>query len=372
MNRTDGVKLAHTLDEPRRGSNLQGIKVRVGDKQWMIPAPGQPEEPDANARSIADGNGDERDDPLSAVETDWSKRIPESLLRPMEDVLTPVEEPDSHYAQPFQRIRDVHGARRLRTGAAGLTSARSRPRQRARRVRETFQFGCVFGLLLGCLSMILFHQMEPNLTPDVRSTNADGVVLSSSVHAFELPAVKVQLLQSKPIPTRAEADHRAAALSQRGVPAVVHPQGKQYVVWTAAAVRAGHLQKWASASSSNGLDVQPVLLNLSVESVPALSGSNAKSLAEVSNWLSLSAAALKSLTAVQSDGGLPEDAYTAYDTARQQLPSSEAFAETGKSDLLTAYSKELDSAFAAYRKQQLQEAMRHTLLAYDLLSRLHL
>jgi hypothetical protein len=337
----------------------------------MIPAPGQPQETDANSRSALQGDAEGQDEPVSAVDTAWAKRIPESLLRPMEDVLTPAPELDFQHAQPSQGNRGMHGARRSRLSAVSLTSARSRPRQRTSRIRETFQFGCVFGLLLGCLSMILFHQMEPNLTPDARSTKADGVVLSSSVHSFELPAVKIQLLQSKPVSTRAEADHRAAALNQHGVPAVVHPQGKQYVVWTAAAVRAGHLQKWASASSSNGLDVQPVLLNLSVETVPALSGSNAKSLAEVSNWLSLSAAALKSLTAVQSDGGLPEDAYTAYDTARQQLPSPDAFAETGKGELLTAYSQELDSAFAAYRKQQLQDAMRHTLLAYDLLSRLH-
>jgi hypothetical protein len=338
----------------------------------MIAAPGQPEEADANARPAVQGNEDARDEQVSAVDPAWAKRIPSSLLRPMEDVLTPASEPDTQHTRPSQGARAAHGARRSRTGEVGLTSIRSRSRQGARRIRETFQFGCVLGLLLGCLSMILFHQMEPNLSPDVRSSTADGVVLSSSVHSFELPAVKIQLLQSKPVPTRAEADHRAAALNQRGVPAVVHPQGKQYVVWTAAAVRAGHLQKWASASSSNGLAVQPVLLNLSVETVPALSGSNAKSLTEVSNWLSLSAAALKSLTAVQSDGGLPQDAYTAYDTARQQLPGPEAFAETGKGELLTSFSKELDAAFAAYRKQQLQEAMRHTLLAYDLLSRLHL
>ncbi len=354
MNRTGRVKLTQSLDEPR-----SGITVRVGNREWMIPSPNNHEETEANGQTALPRHGAERDEPVTAGEPAWSKKVPPSLLRPVDDVLSPATD------------LNAHGAQRLSKAAVHPSLTRAR-RHRARRIRETFQFGCIFGLLLGCLSMILFHQMEPNLSSDAPSTASDSVVLSTSVHSFDLPAVKVEILQSKPLGNRSEADRQAASLNQRGVPAVVHQQGKQIVIWTAVAIKAGHLQKWASTSASNGVATQAVPLNLSVQSVPALSGSNPKSLAEVSNWLSLSATALRTLTAVESDGGLPEDAYTAYDTARQQLPGADVLAETGKGDLLKQFSRELDAAFAAYRKQQAPEAMRHTLLAYDLLSRLHL
>jgi hypothetical protein len=352
MNRTDRVKPAHSLDKPR-----PGITVRVGNREWMIPTSNNQAETEANVHS-AMPRAEERDETVTAGEPAWTKRIPPSLLRPVEDVLSADSEPQAYRSQHSNK-RTVHPS-----------VTRSRVRQRARRLRETFQFGCVFGLLLGCLSMILFHQMEPNLSSDVRSAATDSAVLSTSMHSFDLPAVKVQILQSKPFGNRSDADRQVASLNQHGLPAVVHQQGRQFVIWTAAAVKAVHLKKWASAS--NGVAVQAVPLNLSVQSIPALSGSNPKSLADVSNWLSLSAAALNTLTAVESDGGLPEDAYTAYDSARQQLPGSDILAETGKGDLLKQFSRELDTAFSAYRKQQTQEAMRHTLLAYDLLSRLHL
>ncbi|CAM3799266.1 hypothetical protein [Alicyclobacillus pomorum] len=339
------------------------LTVKMGDKQWVVGAHPASNELASPLEHV--------EQPTTSVQADksetsspqrkgqWREQLGAKVAQSVEDLLEPV-------APTEQTVKTGRPTRRKSSGWFIPATQRTR-------WKDTFQFGCILGLLLGCLSMVLFHQMAPDMgSAEVALGSSNTTqVLNASSNSYVVPAVKVQILQSVAYSSRRAADGEAVALRRHGVEAVVQGSGSNYVLWTGVALRAGHLQDEVAELKRYGVSVSPVTLTLSAQQRSALAGSNPASLSQVSHWLSSAASALASLTAVEADGGVPQDASTAYQTAKSLQPSQDILAETGQGELLHAFSQTLDSAFSALVKHQNASARGFTLQAYQLLSELH-
>jgi hypothetical protein len=341
------------------------LTVKMGDKQWVVgahPASNELASPLEHVEQpTTSEQADKSDTPPSPHRKgQWREQWGEKVTQSVEDLLEPVAPTE----QTVQAGRST-----MRRKSSGLFV----PARRHTSWKDTFQFGCILGLLLGCLSMVLFHQMAPDMDSAEVALGSSNTtqVLNASSNSYVVPAVNAQILQSAAYSSRRAADGEAAALSRHGVEAVVQGSGSNYVLWTGVALRAGDLQDEAAALQRFGVSVSPVTLTFSAQPRSALAGSNPASLNQVSNWLSSAASALTALTAVEADGGIPQDASTAYQTAKSLQPSQDILTETGQGELLHAFSQALDSAFGAFVKHQNASARGFTVQAYQLLSELH-
>ncbi|SFU89390.1 SPOR domain-containing protein [Alicyclobacillus macrosporangiidus] len=253
-----------------------------------------------------------------------------------------------------------------RRSARGQTARRAQGR---RGLRDAFQAGLVFGMGLGCLSMMLFHQLKPDLRGVASAPSANRAVETVTGPAVQLPAVRLYVLQIGSYSTEAAAEEHRQALAKQGVQTVVHSAGT-YQLWADASLRQGSLQDELKALEGKGVRGSVVFVGWKAHPIAAPAGASEASVARVNGWLSEAASGLNALVGALSDGGLRQDAITACHTAAGHLPSASDWGETGYGERLAAFSGHLQAAADALSRQQMDKSRTAALQALDDLARM--
>ncbi|MCL6516152.1 hypothetical protein [Alicyclobacillus sp.] len=262
---------------------------------------------------------------------------------------------------------------RAATAAAGRSRLRRRGRVSRRRLglRDAFRAGLVFGMGLGCLSMVLFHQLKPDWTPSALPAEAAGAgavpTISVAGPELEVPAVRLYVLAAGSFGTQAEADKRRQELAKAGIQTVVHT-GSTVQLWVDAALRPSSLEDERKALEQKGVHGAVEFVGWNAHAVRAPAGANQDAVRRVDDWLSAAVGSLHAATGALSDGGLRQDAKTAQQTADGKAPSAAELSETGYRDRLEAFRDNLRAAVGDLGGSSAQQSRLAMLRALDALT----
>jgi hypothetical protein len=241
-----------------------------------------------------------------------------------------------------------------------------------RSLRDTFQFGLTLGLAMGCLSVFLFHQLEPNHVYISGSpSNQTSTVLTGLSPGFTLPSVKLYTLQSSPFASEKEAVNAQSELNKLGIFTVVH--GTQtYTLWCSMAIHNGALKSLKDNLAKAGLKAAETKVEWNAQTIAGPSGESQSTASQVSRWLSASVSSLTTLTGVLSDGGVDRDATQAYATEKSLRPTADVLASTGYEKELNELVRDMDAAMTEYQKKNHDKAMNDVVHACVALSNIQM
>lgn len=333
----------------------QPVVVTVGEKRWVVGG----DESVATVRSY---------DPYAYPPPPSDSNLPDDSATVEDEHRTAKVRPGASIFERLAEVTDylfheVHEGRRPHTPyvkrSPGFRATGAVRRKGRRLLRETFQVGCMFGLLLGCLSLILFHQMEPNTLPKTApSTAVNPVSVASAGPALAVPSIKLYVLQAGPFSTEQNAQATQLKLARQGYSSTLHQEGGKLDLWLSLSVTPAGLKSTAAALAKQGVQTSVRALSWKVHSVPGVPGANALTMQQASHWLSSAASSLTALTATLANGGQPQDATTAFSVTNSLIPNADQLRDTGRDQLLTALSTDLRSAFSAYSEHHPSASMQ--------------
>lgn len=246
----------------------------------------------------------------------------------------------------------------------------SKPLKGVRRLRETFQFGLIFGLILGCLSLLLFHQLEPSrVYPSSAKADSASTVLAGLSPGFTLPSIHMYTLQTSPYETMKAAMNAQSVLGKQGIRTVLH-HDQAYTLWCGLAIHSESLRSAKDRLAQVHVRATVTKVGWNAQSVTGPSGENKATASQVSRWLSAYAGSLTALTGQLADGGVAKDADRAYQTEKSLRPAPDVFAATGYQTDLTAMTQALDAAVFESQKKHMDTAIADVLAACVALSRI--
>ncbi|WP_040289255.1 hypothetical protein [Alicyclobacillus hesperidum] len=219
--------------------------------------------------------------------------------------------------------------------------------------------GLSIGMALGCIVMILFHQVpllaagqagdaEFSVPPTPAVVKAQSTSPQTRV-AMELPGLQFVLVEGN-------------GTKQTGSEKPVSINGKQ--VYALALTKTGaHSFIRSAGLGSSHVQVQDV--QLPAKMVPVLGTVDKPTLNRTEQWLSASGSALRSLTAWLSDGGREADAAMALHTALALYPGDSRLAKMGVEPQLHALYKALVAANGAFVHRDRAAAMDDAIQGFD-------
>lgn len=335
---------------------VQPLVVRAGGQQWVIAR--EPLETMAdNGQHSPDQDGapelDEEGLPGAARHSlDWLERIRDyvhsNVAVVYEKLVTSLDLLVQH---EFPKPKVVGSQSR----AWALASVR--------RFRDSFQSGIIIGLVLGCLSLVLFHQMNSGSRASVVTQPGTSVTIPNYRSlTVTVPAGHLYALQAGNYSSQAAAQATQLRLSKLGVPTVIH-QGtgpgqaaNTYTLVAGVAFYSQDLNSLTSRLAILGIKSQAVPYTWNARQVSLNSWAVSKNLSDsITRWLSAEVSALNTLTAFAADGGVQQDATTAYQYSQSIQPpvqNLQGFSQ-GKSLLqLSSATKQAFAALGAGNKQQ--------------------
>lgn len=374
-------RIRFEAEQEQKYGRSQPVVVRVGGKEWIVG--GHAGSPPRNAESRL-RTADRWDTPTSYSKTTpkppvsapqslqpWrtsrnTPRLSKQVLRPVwqwvQSLFRRGEYTLNHLAEP----RPSGQATRFRR-----TPAR---RGRAGKMANSFRTGIGFGMAMGCLSLILFHAMQPELSvpqpergpaPPV-PTVAQPTVAQMTGTPVQIPAVHLSVIRIGSFKDFASASHALEVYRKRGIRATIFHQSKYTLVPTAA-VRATDLHSFETQLSRQGLATEIVNLSVPTTSVRTSSQTTAENAEKVSSWLAAAVSAGNALIASVADGAPERDANQAFRTAEKQLPTAATLAATGYGHALKQAEAHLTGAFTALHKADKSTAMGEVLEFYSVL-----
>jgi hypothetical protein len=241
-----------------------------------------------------------------------------------------------------------------------------------RKVRDAFQVGLIFGLAMGCLGLILFHQMP--------SAPAAGNVMSSawpttaalSGPQIVLPATNISAVEVGTYPNASAAAAAQTQFKQKGVQTVLYPNSAQKEALIAAiAMQPGDLQDTSASLQHRGISAQVVQLSMPTKAEPTLPALTKAEGQALTRWLSAEVSAMNALAAWMQDGESERDASTAYTNANKIQPSAQSLAKTGAGATLNGLVQQFADAYHdAANSTSHSAAMTHLMTAYSLLAQM--
>lgn len=335
--------MEHT-DEYGQGPHPRStpILVRVGTEEWVV-------------------GGDER--AAAAVVPRSEKIVSLSELR-RTDVHTPEVSHES------ERIPASSG--NIRTEPETLPTPASSRTKKRRRLRESFQFGLIFGMAMGCLGLVFFHQMPAASVVTTGEAGAWPVTATLSGPVILIPATRVYGIQLGAYPDPVAAAAAQKHLKHEGVDTVQVPTGAQKRVLVAdLALSSSDLKDAATALSHKGLKNRVVALTQPAKSVPTLSSLSKAQSQALSAWLSAEVSAMNAWTAALADGEPERDAKTAYASAKKLQPKAQNLADTGAGPVFSGLAVDVDKAVhLASEGHHKRAAIQQLMNAYALLAEL--
>lgn len=255
------------------------------------------------------------------------------------------------------------------TGAPALARSRSAKSNRRRaRMAESFRVGLGFGMALGCLSLILFHQMRPNLPlpqdHSVQPAPIRATVVKMTGIPLQVPAVHLSVLEIGEYRSHDAAAAARGKYSKRGVSATVIGTSPYRLV-VDAAVRSGSLRAHEARLHKQGIPASVHTVVVPARSVRTASTATTADVHALSTWLGAAASAANALVAVLSDGAPERDALAAYRVSLSSWPKPDVLAASGYADNLTKAGRALREAFDAMKRDNGQAAISDLLNFYS-------
>lgn len=213
-------------------------------------------------------------------------------------------------------------------------------------LRDSFRMGLVFGLAMGCLGLILFHQMPA--IAGASSANPTGAWPGSAAMtgpAVTTPAINAFALSVGKYPDQTSAQVAQAQLQKQGLDTVIYPAGQsQRQLIVQMAVQMSDLSAEQHLLEKRHLSARTVHLSSSVRSIPTLSSTSTRDGKQISKWLSAEVSAANSLMACLADGEPARDAQVATEKAVKLAPSSQSLGSTGYGSMLQALDHDIQNA----------------------------
>lgn len=264
----------------RDKTNENGTVVRVGQHAWVV----------GHTQKVTEDKGLASGDPLMVV------RSPKRSL--IDAAIAGVPEPSD-------------------------TSSGHLPIKPLKKLKDSFQTGIIIGLVLGCLSLFLFHQMQPSyskLNPSAEFTTtvagletAGAPVTLPSIHlyAVTLDKSRATLNQLK--------THNLQFVDDSNTP---------YIIYELAATKVGAAR---IETQLKKLGFTPNLRDVSapVHKISTLPGVTPSLSEQSSHWMSAADSALTTVVAMLADGVPTEDATAAAQFAKRAYPGDAVVAPTG-------------------------------------------
>jgi hypothetical protein len=342
-----------------------GVIVRAGNQEWVI---GQiPDGVEAPERiPFAGKKVTDKIVTLSALEEARlfaEQSVRKSSVIPMGQKLarSPIQSQKSSFRIP-KILHDLY----MQIGALFVRLARRMTRHSS--FADSFRSGLIFGLALGCMSLLLFHQVD---SPTRSATGMQGSAMTPAsgvlTHGVAVPGIHVFGLGLGSYANLSNAEKAAKALNKKGVPgAVVHVGGK-YVLLNRIAVTPRDLNSAANTFKKKQVSSAIVPIDIPAHKYPALPSASAADLSQTSSWLASEVSALVTMASFASDGGRQADAAHAYENANALYPSDTVISETGLGVALSQLQKAVQEGNAALVKGDKQGTMICVMRGYQVL-----
>lgn len=240
--------------------------------------------------------------------------------------------------------------------------------------QDAFRGGLIFGLLLGCISLFLFHQVQPVL-PRNDSLNIEYPVfpeITTQNVGLSIPGITLYAISFGTYSSQQQADLRRNDLAkQKIVSEIFHAGSHKYIVLASPALTSTRISYDLQPFKSTSYHPEIFKLNTNAKSIQILPGTSKQDVSLVQKWLSAETSALLALTGAICDGGRMQDANTALINAQKIKPSPIDFSTTGLSLSLNQLQTFILDAFTDVQKKQMNEAKISILEAGQALMKLH-
>lgn len=238
-------------------------------------------------------------------------------------------------------------------------------------LRDSFKMGLVFGLAMGCLGLILFHQMPAMAgaaaaTPVGAAWPGSAAMTGSTVVT---PAVNAYALSVGQYPNDTSAQAAHSKLEHSGVASVVFPESlSRRTLVVQMATQASDLATEANVLRHHNIHPTTIHLATTVRTIPTLSSTSQKDGSRISKWLSAEVSAANTLMASLSDGETVRDAQMATEKALQLQPSAAVLGATGYGTALQAVAQNVKNAEQQLLQHHTGPAELDVLSAYSALA----
>lgn len=236
--------------------------------------------------------------------------------------------------------------------------------------------GLIIGMLLGCVTLCLFHQIS-STRPIHRSVSTTSSLQGASKDVVAsvplaskpllLPGLRIYLVSYGTYPTVAIAKRQATLLASKNISTTRFPyHGFQLVA--AITVREQDA-KVIAKNIGDGVAVHKAIVR--ERAVPILGTATPISIDMTKRWLSDVQSAVLASTAWANDHGRVSDALTATETAISAYPDDSTIKQTGIGEQLQALQQLVGELHQDIKKGSLKSASVHSIKAEKQLLCLH-
>lgn len=306
------------------------VIVKVGPQQWILNH-GDDAVNDTIYHDDVDEGWDssdvERQSPITSRFPNLSRRLTE-----MEDAAVRLFQSD--------RESDAKGEQRAVPA-----------RQHRKRLRESFEVGLIIGLILGCISLVMFHQVEPSTIQAVPSAK---LVEAAGSRKVTMPAVTLDRVVAGTGLSPKQAKSVQDSLKNHGISSSLWRGKHGYDVVTAVSMGSADLQAKALQTTriSGSTRAHIETYHRAAAAVSVGSNLSQPDAEKMSEWLSAVGGSLNTIIAVSADHASVRDAAAAYHSAQQLMPSQALLKRSGYSVQLTQLVAAWQSAYSALSKRQ--------------------
>lgn len=257
----------------------------------------------------------------------------------------------------------------IRHHVAQTVRSTSEPTAAPKRSLASLQGGLVIGMMLGCLSMFLFHEMLPvasvsslpvhSSKPKSTRVAQTGVPSTAAV-ALALPGFQISLVQAGPFSSTKTLNHVRHKLQTSGIQPIQSTSSNRSID-LAIADQNQDAHQVATQFTKLTPSVSVHQVQIDAKSIPLLGTVQPAVVSSTQAWLSSSASAFLALSAWLSDHGRISDAQTALSNAQRAFPGKAALAQTGIQSELLDIDKDLNLAQSALNSDNRKHLMNDVL-----------
>lgn len=247
----------------------------------------------------------------------------------------------------------------------------------AKSAASTLRGGLLVGMIFGCLSLLLFHQMlrinpmtQSELVSAKRTVSVPVWNQPTRSKPLSLPGVQIALLESGPFSSVDARNRAISSLAKEGIDGIVSSTSANEVLWSAglsASALAGEL----SELKAKGVPASAKVVQVKARTVPVPATTDNQSIDRTQNWISTTMAALLGVTAWLSDDGRVTDAQTSLQAAIHLYPGREAVDKTGMGPQLSAIESNLTAMQASFSTKHEKKLMQLVVASFDEFMALH-
>lgn len=241
------------------------------------------------------------------------------------------------------------------------------------RWKEAFRSGIIAGAFLGCLCMVLFHQIGVNrgeatktvfqsanaVVPSVTSAMAPAPEEGTDV-VLTIPSITVHVLEEGPFGSQGEAA-KAARVKLNGTTGAVTGSGP-FTVWRAVSLTGNGILKVQSKSSKDTMTAKVV--TLSTKQVPLVLLPQGPDAPAITHWFSAEVSALRTLTGAAQGEMTLSDAVQSVVNADKSRPNGPLSSSAGVLENLIALNRTLDASGQSLRVGHAADAESELLQAW--------